>query len=417
MVNTMIGGGIFGLPSVVASRLGRWAPAAYLVAAAGIAVIAACMSEVASQFDRAGGPYIYAREALGRYAGILIAWLTWLSRVAAASATANLVSAYLGQLMPRATEPVARAVVLSVLIGVLAVINYCGVRSGARTSDFFTITKILLLVLFIAVGFASFLWKPAAPPIVLTHAISTADWTEALFGLVFAYGGFEAALFAAGEARNMRRDAPVALFTALGLVTVLYTLVQIVVNMTLGNSMVTERPLAEAARRVFGEGAGVFIAVGALVTIYGYLSANMLHVPRLTYALAAEGDFPKIFAALHPRFRTPYISIGVYSVALLSFTLIGNFRWNLILSAAGRLFTYGSVAIALVVLRRRRPEADAFRMPGGMVFAALGVLFSMVLLLRMPRSNVWVVGITIGVATLNWLLVRGRKAAGTSLPA
>jgi basic amino acid/polyamine antiporter, APA family len=409
MVNTMIGGGIFGLPSVVASRLGSLAPVAYVIAAAGIFVIVACMSEVASQFDRSGGPYIYAREALGRWAGILIAWFMWLSRVAAASGTANLVSAYLGQLAPRATEPAMRAVVLSVLIGVLAVINYCGVRSGTRTSDFFTITKVLLLVLFIAMGFASLLWKPPVPAIVLAHPVRTGDWMEAFLLLVFAYGGFEAALFASGEARNMRRDAPVALFLGLGLVTVIYTSVQIVVNLTLANPGATERPLAEAARQVFGKGAGAFIVVGALVTIYGYLSANMLHTPRLTYAMAAEGDFPKIFAALHPRFRTPYVSIGLYSVALLSFTLIGNFRWNLILSSVTRLFVYGSVAIVLVVLRWRRPEADSFRMPGGMIFAALGVLLSIVLLVRMPLSNVWVVGITIGVATLNWLLVRTRQ--------
>jgi len=409
MVNTMIGGGIFGLPSVVASRLGSQAPVAYLIAGAGIFVIAACMSEVASQFDRSGGPYIYAREALGRWAGILIAWFMWLSRVAAASGTANLVTAYLAQLAPRATEPAVRALVLSVLIGVLAVINYCGVRSGTRTSDLFTFIKILLLVLFIAMGFASLLWKPPVPAIVLAHPVRTGDWMEAFLLLVFAYGGFEAALFASGETRNIRKDAPVALFVGLGLVTVIYTLVQIVVNLTLANPGATERPLAEAARQVFGEGAGAFIAVGALVTIYGYLSANMLHTPRLTYAMAAEGDFPQTFAALHPRFRTPHVSIGLYSVALLSFTLIGNFRWNLILSSVTRLFVYGSVAIVLVVLRWRKPEADSFRMPGGMVFAALGVLLSVVLLVRMPLSNVWVVGITIGVATLNWLLVRGRQ--------
>jgi APA family basic amino acid/polyamine antiporter len=102
IVNSVIGGGVFGLPSVVASRLGKYAPLAYLVAAAGITLVAACLSEVASQFSETGGPYLYARTALGRFWGIQIAWMTWLSRIAAASGTANLFATYLAEFIPRA---------------------------------------------------------------------------------------------------------------------------------------------------------------------------------------------------------------------------------------------------------------------------------------------------------------------------
>jgi basic amino acid/polyamine antiporter, APA family len=97
MINSIIGSGIFGLPSVVAGRLGSKAPWAYVIAGAGVAVIAGCLSEAASQFREAGGPYLYARETLGRFWGIQIAWMTWLSRIAAASGTANLFTTYLGQ--------------------------------------------------------------------------------------------------------------------------------------------------------------------------------------------------------------------------------------------------------------------------------------------------------------------------------
>ena len=415
MINTMVGGGIFGLPSAVAEHLGKSAPLAYLIAGAGIAVIAACMGEVASQFQETGGPYLYARAALGRYAGILIAWMTWLSRIAAASATGILFTTYLGQLAPRAGEPWIRTCILTLLIGVLAAINYRGVRSGARVSDFFTSFKVLLLSLFIVAGLASLFWKPATAVIPLTHPIRAEDWFEAVLVLVYAYGGFEAALFASGETRDARRDAPAALLIAIAAVTVIYTLVQVVVDATLRNPAATERPLAESARQVFGESAGIFIAIGALVSIYGYLSANMLHTPRLTYALAERGDFPEIFAAVHPRFRTPYVSILVFTALLLVFTLAGNFRWNATLSAIARLFTYGSVAVAVLVLRRKRPNADAFRLPAGRLFAALGVAFSAVLLLKTPRSNLKVVGATIAIATLNWVAVRRRDRA-SALP-
>jgi len=137
IVNSVIGGGIFGLPSVVAGRLGKYAPLAYLVAAAGIALVVACLSEVASQFSETGGPYLYARTALGRFWGIQIAWMTWLSRLAAAAGTANLFATYLAEFIPRAVQPVYRVTILSALIGVLAVVNYRGVRSATRVSDFF----------------------------------------------------------------------------------------------------------------------------------------------------------------------------------------------------------------------------------------------------------------------------------------
>src|SRR5580692_11432174 len=123
VVNSIIGGGIFGLPSVVSGRVGRLAPVAYIIAGAGMAIIAGCLSEVASQFHDAGGPYLYARETLGRFWGIQIAWMTWLSRIAAAAGTANLFTTYLGQMIPAATQPVYRAEILLLLIAILAFAN------------------------------------------------------------------------------------------------------------------------------------------------------------------------------------------------------------------------------------------------------------------------------------------------------
>src|ERR1700737_5555807 len=119
MINSIIGSGIFGLPSVVSERVAGMAPFAYLIAGAGVAVIAGCLSEVASQFRETGGPYLYARETLGRFWGIQIAWMTWLSRIAAAAGTANLFTPHLGQMISRAAQPMYGAEILLWLIGVL----------------------------------------------------------------------------------------------------------------------------------------------------------------------------------------------------------------------------------------------------------------------------------------------------------
>jgi APA family basic amino acid/polyamine antiporter len=408
MINSIIGSGIFGLPSVVAAHLGRWAPAGYLVAGAGMAVIAGCLSEVASQFHETGGPYLYARETQGRFCGIQIAWLTWLSRIAAASGTANLFTTYLAQIIPQVTEPIYRAAILTVLVGVLAALNYIGVKSGARTSDFFTATKVSLLVLFVGAGLAWMRMHGSVASGALPHAIDANDWLEAVLVLVYAYGGFEAVLLASGEMRDPRRDAPFALLAGLAVVAVIYSLVQVVVSGTLADPAATQKPLADSAGHIFGASAGAAIAVGALVSIYGYLSANMLHTPRLTFALAERGDFPRIFARIHPKFQTPHVSILLYTFLLLAFTLWGNFRWNITLSAIARLFTYSSVAVALLLLRKRHPDARAFRLRAGKLLAVIAILFCVVLLLRAPLSHSWAVIVTAALATMNWTAVRKR---------
>ena len=127
MLNTIIGASIFGLPSLLAAHLGRLSPAGYLVTAAGIAAIAACLAEVASQFREAGGPYLYARVAFGPFAAIQIGWLTWLTRIVASAAASDLFVSYLAQFFPTVEGWVVRAMVLGLLIGFLAVANYVGV--------------------------------------------------------------------------------------------------------------------------------------------------------------------------------------------------------------------------------------------------------------------------------------------------
>lgn len=411
MINTMIGASIFGLPSLLAAHLGRLSPAAYLIAAAGVGVVAACLAEVASQFREAGGPYLYARAAFGRFAAIQVGWLTWLTRIAATSAVANLFISYLTQFFPRAGDPLVRAGVLALLIALLAVVNYRGVSGGSQLSNFFTITKLALLVVFTIGGLTALLLHPAVRVTPAAHVTSPADWFDAIILMVYAYGGFEAALFVTGEVQNPRKDTPVALLTAMLTVTVLYISVQYVVVHTLADPAATTKPAADSALRLFGPLGASLVAAGTLVSAYGYLSANMLHTPRVTFAMGERGDFPAFFGAIHPRFRTPYVSIVAFALLALAFSIGGGFRSNATLSAISRLIIYGSIAAALPTLRRKQPHTDAFRLPGAWVFVALGLLFTGVLATQMHLRELIALAITFGLGLLNWVAVRGRTPA------
>jgi APA family basic amino acid/polyamine antiporter len=141
MVNFTIGAGIFGLPSAAAGLLGSQSPIAYLIAAAGIGVIAACVAEVASRFRQAGGPYLYAKVAFGRFLGLQTGWLLWLTRVSSSAAVANVFVDYMPGFWPQAKGPIYRVVVLTILIGGLALINIRGISMGTRVSNVLTVAS------------------------------------------------------------------------------------------------------------------------------------------------------------------------------------------------------------------------------------------------------------------------------------
>jgi amino acid transporter len=272
--------------------------------------------------------------------------------------------------------------------------------------------KLAGLGLFVLVGL---IWMtghgaaaaPAAPS-------GTGPWLEALLILVFAYGGFEAALMPLSEAKNPERDAPVALFTALAVSALIYTLVQLVVTWSLPDAASQARPVAAAASVFLGPAGGALMALVALTSTFGYLAGGMVNVPRLTFAMAEQRDLPRPFGAVHRVFRTPHVSILCYAVATLALAASGSFLRNLTLSVVARLITYGLVCAAVPVLRARdgTPRAAPpalFRLPAGMLLAILGVAGMVVMATQVSRSEAIVMVIVIALATVHWVAVRGER--------
>ena len=413
VINSVIGSGIFGLPAIVAAHLGGESPFAYLVAAAGIGIIMGCFAEVASQFREAGGPYLYTRVAFGRLAGLEIAWIYWLMRLAAAAAAVNLLATYLGYFWPEAQRPVQRSLLAAATLLVLAGVNVVGVSMGARLSSVFTIAKIAPLLVFAAAGLLYSFVHPAVS-LANQHAATAADWFDAAIVLLFAYGGFEGALVPMSEARDPRRDVPFAMLVSFLCVTLIYILVQIVVVRVLPDPSQTDRPLAMASQIFLGPAGAAFIAISALLALFGYLSAQMVHVTRVPFALAKEGDLPPGFAAIHNRFRTPHVSILVFASSVWVLAAVGNFRWNVVLSSAARLIIYGAVCAALLALRRKQPASAAYRLSLGPMFAVLGMALMAVLLMRTTLAELaWILS-TAAIAFLHWLATRHHVEAGAT---
>jgi amino acid transporter len=408
-VNSIIGSGIFGLPATVAGLLGKRSVVAVLIAGAAMAVIMACFAEVASQFSEAGGPYLYARVAFGRLTGILVGWMLYLAQTAAPAANANLFVIYLAEFWPAAKEPWPRFLILTLLVGLLALINARGARQGTAVSNLFTVAKILPLLMVVLAGAAVTIIHPA--PWGAAVPLPASAWMKAMVLLIFAFGGFESALAPMSEAKNPARDAGFALFVALIACTAIYTLVQWVVVGVLGPGATTDRPLAEVARITMGNRGAALVAIGALVSVYGYLSAKLLGMPRVTFALAKGRDLPQLFAAVSPRFHTPWFSILFYAAAVWGLAILGNFAWNVTLSVVARLFYYAVVCAALIALRRKQPQAARLRLPGGQVLAVLGIAIAAALATQVDLSKSLILVATMAAAVLNWAWARRADRA------
>lgn len=416
VLNSIIGSGIFGLPSAVAGLVGSAAPLAYLLGAVGIGVLMAVMAEVSSQYRASGGQYLYARDAFGRLAGIQIGWFFLLVRLTSAAAALNLFVNYLGEFWPEATAGTSRAAVIVVLLAAFATINYRGVRLGAGFSNFFTVAKLASLGAFIAAGL--FLVNRAVPPVVPLAAPSAGAWTDALVALVFAFGGFESALIPAAEVKNPRRDAPFALGLGLAVVAAVYFLIHLVAMWAVPELAGSSRPLADAARAFAGPAGAAAMALAAMLSVVGWLSGAFVVMPRLIFALAEQRDFPAPLAAVHARFRSPHLAILLWTVLVLGLALAGGFLWNAILAGVARLVTYGATCAALLRLRRRDPSADVWRAPAGNLLAVLGIAFCCFLALRMTGTHLAIMSAVAAVAAINWFVVRRRREpAGESPPA
>ena len=405
VINGVIGSGIFGLPDDVARLLGPHALWGYALAAICVGALMGVYAELGSQYRDAGGSYLWARDAFGRHAGIQMGWFVWLTRLASAAAAANLFVVYLGEFWAAATQPVVRAGLLALLVGGLAFVNFLGVQAGARVSNIFTIAKLLPLAALVAGGL---LLAPDTVPAALPSAVSpnSAAWLNAFVVLMFAYGGFETALIPLAEAREPRRDVPFALLIGLIVIAGFYTLLHYVAMATVPNLAASERPLADAARAFLGDNGARFVATGAMVSTFGFLCAQLVAVPRLTYAFAEKGDFPAVFGRVHERYRTPHASILLWGLLVFILALYGSFIWNAVLSVASRIISYTMVCAAFVVLRRRNPNADAWRLPGGHFFATLAFGFCLLLFTRLTTQHLAIIGVVGIIGVANWLAVR-----------
>lgn len=405
IINITIGAGILGLPAKLYALVGTWSLLAYGVSAAVVTLIILCFAEVSSRFSGTGGPYLYARVAFGPLVGFEVGWLFWLSRMAAFASICNLFVSYAALFRPQLADGWERAMLITVLTAVLALLNYVGVQRSARVNTVFTVSKLLAIGLF-AVGGLFFIDKAA---FTFPRFPDYASFSQTVLLLIFTFSGFDVAAIPSGEVQQPQRTVPLSLLVSIGTVAVLFMAVQIVCIGTLPDLAHSERPLADAAGQVVGPAGALFITIVALLTALGTLHALMLTGPRLLFAMAEQRQLPGWLAATHPRFRTPYMAILITASLQLLLAITGTFLYALTLSTLIRLAYFALTSAALPILRSRTDvPAAQFRVVGGVFVSGLAVLLCLWLLSNSSGREARDVAIAAGVGLLIFLGMKTR---------
>lgn len=348
-VNTVVGAGVFAMPAQLAAGAGRWSLAVLVAAFVVVALIALCLVEVASRFDVTGGPPIYAAAAFGPAAGFAVGWMMGMSRILVFAAIAAVMLDYAAALWPALAAPAARAAAATLFVALLTLFNLRGVTHGARLGNLFTVAKLAPLVLLAAAGvwLAGWTQVPQAPP------AGAAGLSQALLLALFACFGFELVAVLAGEARHPERDMPAGILGGVAIAGGLYVLLMLACFATLPDLAGSQRPLADVAESLAGPAGGIVIAIAAVLSCAGGLSASMLATPRMFYALAVQGDLPSAVARVHPRFRTPVPAILLVAAAAWLLTVTGTFIYLVTIFVLARMFIYGATCLSLIALRRK----------------------------------------------------------------
>jgi amino acid transporter len=376
-VNTIIGAGIFGLPSKVTALIGGYSLLAFVVCAIIVGFIVLCFAEVSSRFSATGGMYLYAKEAFGPIVGFEVGWLYWIVRITTFAANCNLLLAYLGFFVPTANEGALRIALISAVVVVLTIVNFLGVKESVILTNIFTVGKIVPLLIFSLVGI--FFIEPQNFSFAAVPDYNS--FSSAVLLLIYAYVGFEAAAIPAGETKDPQKNVPLALITALVFCAFLFIIIQIVAIGTLPELAKSERPLADAAGTFLGAFGAGFIAVGALVSILGNLNGGFLAASRIPFAMAEQREIPQIIGATHARFKTPYVSLFLTSILMWILTVQSSFVSALTIATITRLIVYATTCAALPVFRKNEnaPEAK-FIAPFGIIAAVISLLLTVWLL-------------------------------------
>jgi len=406
IISSTIGAGIFVLPAAMSRALGPAAPVAFVCCAIAMVLFVTCFAIAGSRVSLTGGLYAYVEVAFGRYIGFLAGVLYGITALGAVAGVVNVLVNSIVIVAPFLGSGLMRIIVMIVVYGSLVVINVRGVRGGAGAVTVVTFAKLLPLLLFVCAGV--FFIHPAN--LTWTAWPGSKSLGDAVILLIFAFVGIEVALIPSGEVKNPALTVPRSAYLALVITTIIYIMIQLVAQGTLGVDLANykDAPLAEAAAKFLGNIGRTILLVGAAVSAFGFVTSDILSSPRIIFAFGRDGALPAWFAHVHPRYRSPDVAIVTYAVLAFALSITGTFEQLAVLSNVAVLLMYLLCCAACWFLVQRDIHADGqpFTFPGMKIVPALAIAAIIWILAHATVREFAVNGIVLAIASVLYVMRR-----------
>src|SRR5437867_4079766 len=451
VIGLVIGSAVF-LVTGGASGVARLLPSPGLLIAGWIAggvlsfAGALVYAELGAALPRAGGQYVFLREAYGDLTGFLYGWTLFaVIHTGTLAALAVGYARYFGLFVPALgtghvlasvplfghTLPISAGQLNAVaVIVVLSIVNYFGVKEGSLFQGIVTLVKIAsfagFMILGVAIGKGS--WSHLAAPSGATPGAGAAGFGAGAFilsmvAMLWAYEGWNNITFTAGEIKDPERNIPLSLIFGMSAITLIYVGMNFVYlyAMPIGDMLSTETIGEAAAGRLFGPAGSTLMSLCVLISVFGCISATVISGPRVFYAMAKDGLFFRQIAAVHPRHRTPTRAILWQCVWSSALCLSGSYDQLYTFVVFAAVLFYALAGASVIVLRRRHPEwPRPYRTWGYPVTPVLYVAICVIVLgntlVNQPKESGW--GLAILACGLPaYLYWSRRKGAAVGAPA
>lgn len=410
-INGIVGTGIFLLPNKAYSIIGSASLGVLLFDAVIAGCIALCFAEAASLFTRNGGPYLYAKHALGDFWAFEVGVLKWIVTVIAWAAMAVGFATALGAALPALSGDFAKDVISFILIVGLTIVNIFGVNVSKFVNNLITISKLVPLALFIAIGIF-FINGANFTPVFPQNIYVDGSFAQAAVLLFFAYTGFEVIAIAAEDMKNPKKNLPRAIIMCMLLVSILYMAILAVSIGVLGTDLAnTKAPVQDAFNVIVGPIGMYIVLVGTLISMGGINFAEAYYAPRVATSMAEDGMLPSALAKRN-HYNAPYVAAIVTAIASVLLAWSGSFTTLAAISAVSRFTQYLPTCLAVIIFRRKwADKARSYTIPGGYLIPVIAIGTSLWMLAQAQTNQLlWGLGGCIVILPFYYSYWKKKKA-------
>ena len=355
VIGSVVGADIYIASALTAGLVGPFAIVVWIAAAICATVLALVFAYCGYFLPRVGGPFAFVSEAFDDFFGFIAGWSLWIAEILALPVFAIAFVQYLEYLIPLSTP--TEILVKGAFLATLTLVNIMGVRAAGRLNDLLTFVKLLPLLALVVAGLAVFALNPSR--LLSTYTpfapLGFGNVGTAFVLIFWAYAGFEMGTLPASEVKDPAKTIPKAIISGMLVVTAFYLSTNFVVfGMVPWETLArSATPLILVGGALFGAAGAVFMTAGALVSVSGSDESGILGTARLSYAMAIDGLFPRVFSLIHPRYETPYAALIIEGIIAFLLSLVAGISGLISFSVFNMAFSFLLTCLALTLLARK----------------------------------------------------------------